>query len=114
MKTAEIKTEKGTMKVEFYEKDAPNTVDNFVKEEKVFENVVGQDSLTRFDRPKQSRNRNNRKKNKAKRTRGNANNNNRSTSNNNNNNNNRNKTGNANTSKNKRRRNNPKKQQDNG
>ncbi len=31
MKTAEIKTEKGTMKVEFYEKDAPNTVDNFVK-----------------------------------------------------------------------------------
>ncbi|MEM9857678.1 MAG: peptidylprolyl isomerase [Bacteroidota bacterium] len=31
MKTAEIVTEKGTMKVEFYEKDAPNTVDNFVK-----------------------------------------------------------------------------------
>lgn len=31
MKTAEIKTAKGTMKVEFYEKDAPNTVDNFVK-----------------------------------------------------------------------------------
>lgn len=31
MKTAEIKTEKGTMKVEFYEKDAPNTVANFVK-----------------------------------------------------------------------------------
>lgn len=31
MKTAEIITEKGTMKVEFYEKDAPNTVDNFVK-----------------------------------------------------------------------------------
>lgn len=33
------------------------TADNFVKEEKVFENVVGQDSLTRFDRPKKSRNR---------------------------------------------------------
>lgn len=31
MKTAEIKTEKGTMKVEFYEKDAPNTVANFTK-----------------------------------------------------------------------------------
>ncbi len=31
MKTAEIKTVKGTMKVEFYEDDAPNTVDNFVK-----------------------------------------------------------------------------------
>jgi peptidyl-prolyl cis-trans isomerase B (cyclophilin B) len=31
MKTAEIQTNKGTMKVEFYEKDAPNTVDNFVK-----------------------------------------------------------------------------------
>jgi len=31
MKTAEIHTEKGVMKVEFYENDAPNTVDNFVK-----------------------------------------------------------------------------------
>lgn len=31
MKTAEIVTEKGTMKVEFYDKDAPNTVDNFIK-----------------------------------------------------------------------------------
>jgi len=30
MKTAEIKTAKGTMKVEFYEKDAPNTVKNFI------------------------------------------------------------------------------------
>ena len=29
--TAEIKTSKGSMKVEFYEKDAPNTVANFVK-----------------------------------------------------------------------------------
>jgi peptidyl-prolyl cis-trans isomerase B (cyclophilin B) len=31
MKTAEIVTEKGTMKVELYEKDAPKTVANFVK-----------------------------------------------------------------------------------
>ncbi len=31
MKTAEIVTEKGTMHVEFYENDAPNTVDNFTK-----------------------------------------------------------------------------------
>jgi peptidyl-prolyl cis-trans isomerase B (cyclophilin B) len=31
MKTAEIHTAKGIMKVEFYEKDAPKTVDNFVK-----------------------------------------------------------------------------------
>lgn len=31
MASAEIKTEKGTMKVEFYDKDAPNTVANFVK-----------------------------------------------------------------------------------
>ena len=31
MKTAEIHTEKGIMKIEFYEKDAPNTVGNFVK-----------------------------------------------------------------------------------
>lgn len=30
MLTAEIKTEKGTMKVHFYEKDAPGTVKNFV------------------------------------------------------------------------------------
>ncbi len=29
MKTATIQTSKGTMKVEFYEKDAPNTVKNF-------------------------------------------------------------------------------------
>ena len=43
------------------------TADNFVKEEKVFENVVGQDSLTRFDRPKKSRNRkrNRNRKNKS-------------------------------------------------
>ncbi len=31
MKTAVISTDKGDMKVEFYEKDAPNTVDNFIK-----------------------------------------------------------------------------------
>lgn len=31
MKTAEIITEKGTMKVEFYDKDAPGTVENFIK-----------------------------------------------------------------------------------
>ncbi|HET8738069.1 MAG TPA: regulatory iron-sulfur-containing complex subunit RicT [Pricia sp.] len=39
------------------------TVENFVKEEKVFENAVGQDSLTRFDRPKKFKKRN-RKRNK--------------------------------------------------
>ena len=31
MNTAEIKTEKGLMKVEFYDNDAPNTVANFIK-----------------------------------------------------------------------------------
>jgi peptidyl-prolyl cis-trans isomerase B (cyclophilin B) len=31
MKTAEIHTKNGVMKVEFYEKDAPNTVGNFIK-----------------------------------------------------------------------------------
>jgi peptidyl-prolyl cis-trans isomerase B (cyclophilin B) len=31
MKTANIITQKGTMKVEFFEKDAPGTVENFVK-----------------------------------------------------------------------------------
>lgn len=30
MKKAEIKTAKGVMKVEFFENDAPNTVDNFI------------------------------------------------------------------------------------
>ena len=30
MKTAEIKTAKGVMKVEFYDKDAPKTVKNFI------------------------------------------------------------------------------------
>ena len=31
MKTAKISTEKGDMQVEFYEKDAPGTVENFIK-----------------------------------------------------------------------------------
>ncbi|MEK6476387.1 peptidylprolyl isomerase [Catalinimonas sp. 4WD22] len=31
MKTAEIHTNKGVMKVEFYDKDAPKTVENFIK-----------------------------------------------------------------------------------
>lgn len=31
MKTGEIHTEKGVMKIEFYEQDAPKTVENFVK-----------------------------------------------------------------------------------
>ena len=31
MRTAEIQTEKGNMKVDFFEKDAPNTVENFLK-----------------------------------------------------------------------------------
>ncbi len=31
MKTAEIRTAEGVMKVEFYVDDAPNTVDNFIK-----------------------------------------------------------------------------------
>lgn len=31
MKSAEIHTDKGVMKVAFFEKDAPNTVDNFIK-----------------------------------------------------------------------------------
>ncbi|MDX5348478.1 MAG: peptidylprolyl isomerase, partial [Hymenobacteraceae bacterium] len=31
MKKAEIHTDKGVMKVEFYEKDAPKTVENFTK-----------------------------------------------------------------------------------
>jgi len=50
-------------------------VENLVSEEKVlFENVVGQDSLTRFDRPKRSRNKNkNRNKNRnRKKNRGNS------------------------------------------
>ncbi len=31
MKTGEIHTEKGIMKINFYDEDAPNTVENFVK-----------------------------------------------------------------------------------
>lgn len=57
-------------------------VDNLVEERVVFENVVGQDSLTRFDRPKGKSNRNrNRNKNKSKAK---SNNNNNTNSNNNN------------------------------
>ncbi|WP_273568747.1 PSP1 domain-containing protein [Maribacter halichondriae] len=42
-------------------------VENLVEEKVVFENVVGQDSLTRFDRPKKSRGRNkNRNRNRNK------------------------------------------------
>jgi len=47
MTTAEIQTEKGVMKVEFYEKDAPNTVKNFVNlskkgfyDETIFHRVI--------------------------------------------------------------------------
>ena len=47
-------------------------VDNLVEEKVVFENVVGQDSLTRFDRPKHRGNRN--KNNKNKKNRNNRNN----------------------------------------
>ncbi len=45
-------------------------VDNIVEDKVVFENVVGQDSLTRFDRPKRSNNRNknkNRRNNRKRR-----------------------------------------------
>lgn len=31
MRQAEIRTEKGVMKINFYDEDAPNTVDNFIK-----------------------------------------------------------------------------------
>jgi peptidyl-prolyl cis-trans isomerase B (cyclophilin B) len=30
MRTAEIQTQKGTMKIEFFEKDAPKAVQNFI------------------------------------------------------------------------------------
>ena len=41
MKTAEIHTHKGIMKVKFYEEDAPNTVANFIKlaESKFYDNL---------------------------------------------------------------------------
>jgi cell fate regulator YaaT (PSP1 superfamily) len=41
-------------------------LENSVEEKVVFENVVGQDSLTRFDRPKGKSNRNNRNKNRKR------------------------------------------------
>ncbi|MGB5820110.1 MAG: regulatory iron-sulfur-containing complex subunit RicT [Saonia sp.] len=44
-------------------------VDNIIEERTVFENVVGQDSLTRFDRPKNSRKRNKNKKRRNTRKR---------------------------------------------
>lgn len=56
-------------------------------EKVVFENVVGQDSLTRFDRPKRSRNSNNRNRNKAKKGGGNKSGGSRNSGNKNNNNN---------------------------
>ncbi|MEM6736868.1 MAG: peptidylprolyl isomerase [Bacteroidota bacterium] len=31
MKTAEIQTKKGVMKIEFFEKDAPHTIENFIE-----------------------------------------------------------------------------------
>ena len=43
--------------------------DNIVEDKVVFENVVGQDSLTRFDRPKGSNNRNKNKKRRNNRKR---------------------------------------------
>lgn len=48
--------------------------DNFVAEKVVFENVVGQDSLTRFDKPKgKSNNNRNRNRNKNRKKEGNTN-----------------------------------------
>ena len=44
-------------------------VDNIVEDKVVFENTVGQDSLTRFDRPKRSNNRNKNKKRRNNNTR---------------------------------------------
>lgn len=64
-------------------------IDNVIEERVVFENVVGQDSLTRFDRPKSNSNRNrSRNKNRSKAKSGNnantgSNNNNTNRSNNN-------------------------------
>src|SRR6056297_34325 len=40
--------------------------DNIIEDKVVFENVVGQDSLTRFDKPKRKGNRNNRNRNRNK------------------------------------------------
>lgn len=59
-------------------KETVNSLEEYIleepKEEKVvFENVVGQDSLTRFDRPKQkNRNKNKKKRNNSKKTSNNA------------------------------------------
>ena len=71
-------------------------VDNVVEERVVFENVVGQDSLTRFDRPKGKSNRSrSRNKNKSK-AKSNSNNNTSNDNNTNRNNNNRRKKNNRN------------------
>lgn len=71
-------------------------VDNLVEERVVFENVVGQDSLTRFDRPKGKSNRSrSRNKNKSK-AKSNSNNNTSNNNNTNRNNNNRRKKNNRN------------------
>ena len=71
-------------------------VDNLVEERVVFENVVGQDSLTRFDRPKGKSNRSrSRNKNKSK-AKSNSNNNTSNDNNTNRNNNNRRKKNNRN------------------
>jgi cell fate regulator YaaT (PSP1 superfamily) len=75
-------------------------VDNIIEEKVVFENVVGQDSLTRFDKPKGSKN--SRSRNKSKRTT-NSKNSNANPSNGNNN------TNNGNSNNNKRRNNNNRK-----
>jgi len=45
-----------------------------IEERVVFENVVGQDSLTRFDKPKRSKNKRNRNRNKKRKSGGGANN----------------------------------------
>ena len=41
-------------------------VEEHISETKIFENVVGQDSLTRFDKPKSKNNRKRNNKNKAR------------------------------------------------
>jgi len=47
-------------------------VENFAEETPVFENVVGQDSLTRFDQPKRSKKRKNKRRKNKKRQSKNA------------------------------------------
>ncbi len=60
------------------------TANNYVKEEKVFENAVGQDSLTRFDQPRKSKNRKrNKNRNRSRNQKGNQGNSNRGNNKNN-------------------------------